>query len=83
MTELTRPLTATADWQDIIGNDRVDAVMVSATPETLHHPMAKAALEAGKHVLLEKRRLPTGPRPFLWRPVPRGTARPEHSARKT
>jgi predicted dehydrogenase len=28
--------------------------MVSATPETLHYPMAKAALEAGKHVLLEK-----------------------------
>src|SRR3970282_1405470 len=28
--------------------------MISATPESLHHPMAKAALEAGKHVLLEK-----------------------------
>jgi scyllo-inositol 2-dehydrogenase (NAD+) len=28
--------------------------MISATPETLHHPMARAALQAGKHVLLEK-----------------------------
>ena len=27
---------------------------VSATPEDLHYPMTKAALEAGKHVLLEK-----------------------------
>ena len=28
--------------------------MISATPENLHFPMARAALEAGKHVLLEK-----------------------------
>jgi scyllo-inositol 2-dehydrogenase (NAD+) len=45
---------ATSDWVEIIADPAVAAVMVSATPETLHHPMAKAALEAGKHVLLEK-----------------------------
>jgi scyllo-inositol 2-dehydrogenase (NAD+) len=45
---------ATTDWVEIIADPAVAAVMVSATPETLHHPMAKAALEAGKHVLLEK-----------------------------
>ena len=28
--------------------------MISATPETTHYPIAKAALLAGKHVLLEK-----------------------------
>jgi scyllo-inositol 2-dehydrogenase (NAD+) len=28
--------------------------MISATPETTHYPMAKAALASGKHVLLEK-----------------------------
>jgi predicted dehydrogenase len=51
---LTHPESATTDWQEIVGNASIDAVMVSATPETLHHPMTKAALEAGKHVLLEK-----------------------------
>lgn len=51
---LTRPVTATEDWEQIIDNDDIDAVMVSTTPETLHYPMAKAALAAGKHVLLEK-----------------------------
>jgi predicted dehydrogenase len=50
----TRPATATEDWEEIVRNPGIDAVMVSTTPETLHHPMAKAALEAGKHVLLEK-----------------------------
>ncbi|MDH3500329.1 MAG: Gfo/Idh/MocA family oxidoreductase, partial [Acidimicrobiia bacterium] len=29
-------------------------VYISATPETLHYPMCRAALVAGKHVLLEK-----------------------------
>ncbi|MCW2852664.1 MAG: oxidoreductase [Nocardioides sp.] len=50
----TQPTSVTDDWEQIVGNDDIDAVMVSATPENLHHPMAKAALEAGKHVLLEK-----------------------------
>ena len=54
IAELTRPTTITDRWEDIIDNPAVDAVAVSATPETLHFPMAKAALEAGKHVLLEK-----------------------------
>jgi scyllo-inositol 2-dehydrogenase (NAD+) len=48
------PTSATGDWEQIIGNPDIDAVIVSATPEDLHHPMTKAALEAGKHVLLEK-----------------------------
>lgn len=50
---LTNPSVATTDWEVLIGAD-LDAIMVSATPETAHYPMAKAALEAGKHVLLEK-----------------------------
>ena len=54
MIRLTEPATATDNWEDLIANDRIDCIMVSATPETLHFPMAKAALEAGKHVLLEK-----------------------------
>ena len=54
IAELTRPTTITDRWEDIIDNPAVDAVAVSATPEALHFPMAKPALEAGKHVLLEK-----------------------------
>lgn len=54
MVEQTNPASATDDWETIVGRDDIDVVMVSATPETLHYPMAKAALSAGKHVLLEK-----------------------------
>jgi len=50
----TDPVTATSDYQEILTNPDVEAVMISATPETTHHPMTKAALQAGKHVLLEK-----------------------------
>ena len=46
--------TATADYRDIIRNDAIDAVMISATPEHLHYPMARDALLGGKHVFLEK-----------------------------
>ena len=35
-------------------NDRtVDAIVIATPPQT-HYPIAKAALEAGKHVLVEK-----------------------------
>lgn len=54
MTTLTRPATATTDWEALVADPTIEALMISSTPETLHHPMAKAALEAGKHVLLEK-----------------------------
>ncbi|HVR80052.1 MAG TPA: Gfo/Idh/MocA family oxidoreductase [Acidimicrobiia bacterium] len=50
----TEAATATPDWESLIENPEIDAVMISATPETIHYPMAKAALAAGKHVLLEK-----------------------------
>ncbi|NKB72350.1 MAG: hypothetical protein GKR89_35185 [Candidatus Latescibacteria bacterium] len=39
------------DYRDIL--DRVDAVLL-VLPHHMHHPVAKACLEAGKHVLLEK-----------------------------
>jgi scyllo-inositol 2-dehydrogenase (NAD+) len=50
----TGAVTATTDWEELVNDPGISALMISATPETLHHPMAKAALEAGKHVLLEK-----------------------------
>lgn len=54
MRSATSPTTATSNWEEVVANDGIEAVMISATPETLHFPMAKAALSAGKHVLLEK-----------------------------
>jgi len=50
----TAAATATTDWEVLVGDPGIDALMISATPESVHHPMAKAALEAGKNVLLEK-----------------------------
>jgi predicted dehydrogenase len=41
------------DWQKILQDPKLDAVHI-CTPNTLHFPMAKAALEAGKHVVCEK-----------------------------
>ena len=44
---------AYADWQEMLAHAELDAVLI-ATPNSLHYEMAKAALEAGLHVLLEK-----------------------------
>lgn len=41
------------DYRDILRNPRVDAVAIS-TPVTTHFTLAMEALEAGKHVLVEK-----------------------------
>jgi predicted dehydrogenase len=46
--------TATADYRELLGNPEIEAVYISATPETTHYPMAKDCLAAGKHVFLEK-----------------------------
>ena len=50
----TKPNSSTTDYMKIIENDSLDTIIISATPETTHYPMAKAALLAGKHVFLEK-----------------------------
>lgn len=41
------------DYQDLLAQDDIDAVSI-AVPNFLHKPVAIAALEAGKHVLIEK-----------------------------
>jgi len=46
-------LNATGDWQDVIRDPSIDAVHIT-TPNVSHFPIAKAAFEAGKHVLCEK-----------------------------
>jgi predicted dehydrogenase len=50
----TQATRTTDRWRDLVENPNIHAIAVSATPEDLHHPMTKAALESGKHVLLEK-----------------------------
>jgi scyllo-inositol 2-dehydrogenase (NAD+) len=54
MEAKTRPTTATTDYRKLVERREIDAVYISATPESLHFPMAKEFLEAGKHVFLEK-----------------------------
>ncbi len=44
---------ACADWREMLRLAEVDAVCV-ATPDGLHYEPARAAMEAGKHVLIEK-----------------------------
>ena len=41
------------DWRAMLDDQSVDAIAITA-PHHLHCPLAVAALEAGKHVLLEK-----------------------------
>jgi len=43
----------TSELADVLGDKKVDAVLI-ATPISTHFPIAKAALEAGKHVFVEK-----------------------------
>jgi predicted dehydrogenase/acetyltransferase-like isoleucine patch superfamily enzyme len=48
-----RGLATTTSFDRVIEDPSIRAVAI-ATPLELHYPMAKAALEAGKHVLMEK-----------------------------
>jgi len=41
------------DYLDLLGNPNIDLVDIT-TPHELHYPIAKEALERGKHVLVEK-----------------------------
>jgi myo-inositol 2-dehydrogenase/D-chiro-inositol 1-dehydrogenase len=51
---LTRPATATLDYQDIVRNENISVVYISTTPESNHYPITRDCLRAGKNVLLEK-----------------------------
>ena len=43
----------TGDYKDVLADPSIDAVHI-CTPNVLHHPIAMAAMQAGKHVLCEK-----------------------------
>ena len=52
--EANYPKTKTTpNWEDVMADPEVDAIVV-ATPASTHYKLAKIALEAGKHVLVEK-----------------------------
>jgi predicted dehydrogenase len=48
-----KPATATTDYRELLKKG-IDAVYISATPESTHYPMARDFLSAGMHVFLEK-----------------------------
>src|SRR6185436_13861174 len=54
LSKKLKPASATADYKQLLGNREIEAVYISATPESTHYPMAKDCLAAGKHVFLEK-----------------------------
>jgi Predicted dehydrogenases and related proteins len=45
--------TAFHDWEELLHDPKIDAVSI-CVPHHLHYPITMAALEAGKHVLVEK-----------------------------
>jgi predicted dehydrogenase len=44
---------SSGDYRELLSEPAIDAVHI-CTPNVLHFPMAKAAMEASKHVLCEK-----------------------------
>lgn len=47
-----------SSFEEAIADPDVELVVITSIPET-HFPMAKAALEAGKHIVVEKPFVPT------------------------
>jgi predicted dehydrogenase len=54
VAQKTKPVTATTDYRKLLENKNINSIIISATPETTHYPIAKESLLAGKHVFLEK-----------------------------
>ena len=42
LSKKLKPKTATADYRQLVGMKEIDAVYVSATPETTHYPIARS-----------------------------------------
>jgi len=54
VAKATGARTAVADYRELLRLSEIEAVYISATPETTHYPIARDCLAAGKHVFLEK-----------------------------
>ncbi len=50
----TNAVSSTDDWRTLLANPTIDVMIISMTPETQRFPIVMAALEAGKHVFVEK-----------------------------
>tara|TARA_A100001037_G_scaffold286108_1_gene294156 strand:+ start:706 stop:1761 length:1056 start_codon:yes stop_codon:yes gene_type:complete len=50
----TDPVSVTDDWETLITDESIDAIIIAMTPETARFPIVMAALRAGKHVFVEK-----------------------------
>jgi len=53
LAERFAPEQTYTDWEEMLDRSQLDAVLI-ATPHSLHYEQARAALERGIHVLLEK-----------------------------
>ena len=49
----SKNIPVTKDYRDILNNKDIDAISI-CVPASLHYKIGKEALEAGKHVLIEK-----------------------------
>ena len=57
---------AVDNYQRLVEDESIDAIVLT-TPVSTHYPLARRALEAGKHVLVEKPLAATvEPRPRRW-----------------
>src|ERR1700719_2783529 len=54
VAKATGARTAVSDYRQLLSIAEIEAIYISATPETTHDPMARDCLAAGKHVFLEK-----------------------------
>ena len=54
VAKTTGAASVTGDYRTLLDNREIEAVYISATPETTHYPMARDFLGAGQHVFLEK-----------------------------
>src|SRR5687768_14998398 len=54
IAQKTNAASAGADYRALLKKKDIDAIIISATPESTHYPMARESLLAGKHVFLEK-----------------------------
>jgi len=56
--QLYPEITVVNDFKELLDDKLLDLIVI-CTPNTLHFPMAKAALLAGKHIVIEKPFTPT------------------------
>ena len=55
----TGAASVTDDWTIFLDDPAIDAFIIASTPESSRFPIVRAALQAGKHVMVEKPIAPT------------------------